>query len=105
MIKLIVRNIKAGILFIYILSRLIFADISFSLIYFPGYKFCHISCGFIFINGEILIIWGGRVFMVTRYNVYVRYGNTVEKANFCKVCQRCTKDVLKVTKDVLTETV
>ena len=71
MIKLIVRNIKAGILFIYILSRLIFADISFSLIYFPGYKFCHISCGFIFINGEILIIWGGRVFMVTRYIMFM----------------------------------
>ena len=71
MIKLIVRNIKAGILFIYILSRLIFADISFSLIYFPGYKFCHISCGFIFINGEILIIWGERVFMVTRYIMFM----------------------------------
>ena len=72
------------------LRRLIFAEINFR-----RYKFCHVSRGFIFANGGILIISRGLTFTVARYLMLTSGIITVAK----KII------FYKITEDILTELV
>ena len=72
------------------LGRLIFTEINFR-----RWKFCHISRGFIFANGGILIISRGLTFTVARYLMLTSGIITEAKKKF----------FYKITEDILTELV
>ena len=53
------------------LRRLIFARLTLAWIYFRGCKYCHFSRGFIFADGEDLIISRGLIFAVARNVMFI----------------------------------
>ena len=53
------------------LRALVFAGISFHEINFRGCKFCHILRGFIFVDGEIIMISRGLMFVFAKYVMFM----------------------------------